>query len=86
MLQNRNDAEYHRGIQISRIPVGGGIMGLLFVVGTGIIFLVGVPPLRFIALAAIPFGLIIAVAIYVWHKRRPVELSGLDDETRFKLS
>jgi hypothetical protein len=70
---------------MSHIPVAGGIMGLVFAAGVTAIFLIGVPLLRWVLVASVPLGLIIAAVLYFWHKRKPVELSGLDDETRIKL-
>lgn len=56
MAENR-----HPGINMHKLPVGGGFVGILFAIGSAVIFIVGFPTLwYFVALA---FGLGIAVAV-----------------------
>ena len=78
--------ERHPGISMHHIAVGGGIMGAVFTVGTCLIFFVGVVQVRWFLLFSLPLGLCIAALLYVWHKRKPVEVTGADDKTRMKLS
>ncbi len=77
--------ELHQGPLINRIAVGGGIMGAVFAVGTCLMFFFGVWQVRWFLLLSLPLGLCIAALLYVYHKRRPVELTGVDEETRLKL-
>jgi hypothetical protein len=56
---------------MSKIRVGGGVAGLIFTVGTALIFLVGVPPLRWFAVLALVVGLAVGVGLLLWHKRHP---------------
>jgi hypothetical protein len=44
-----------------KLPVGGGFIGLLFAVGTAVIFVVGFPTLWYFV--ALSFGLGVAVAL-----------------------
>jgi len=60
-----------------RIAVGGGIMGALFAVGSSLIFLFGLPASRWFLLASFFVGVGVAVLLYFWHKRHPVELTDL---------
>lgn len=71
------DSERHPGISIHRIAVGGGIMGALFAIGSALIFVVGVPLGPWFLLGSILVGIVVAVALYVWHKRNPVEIADL---------
>jgi hypothetical protein len=60
----------HPGINMHKLPVGGGFIGLLFAVGTAVIFVVGFPTLWYFV--ALSFGLGVAVALilkYV-HQRQ----------------
>jgi hypothetical protein len=67
------DPEKHPGITMHRIAVGGGIMGAVFAIGCSVIFLLGLPASRWFLLASVFVGIGVAVLLYVWHKRHPVE-------------
>ena len=59
--------------QISRISIQGGIgAGLLIAVIIGSM-LAELPMLRGPALAALAGGVILAAALFAWHRRRPLE-------------
>lgn len=60
-------------------------MGAVFAVGVCLIFFLGVVEVRWFLLLSLPLGLCIAGFLYVFHKRRPVELTGADAATRLKL-
>jgi len=77
--------ERHPGISIHRIAVGGGIMGAVFGVGVCVIFLVGVVEVRWFLLMSLALGVAIAALLHFVHGRKPVEVTGADDETRLKL-
>lgn len=53
----------HAGIRIDRIPAEGG-GGLIFAVGSALIFLVAFPALRPIAAAALLGGLMLAPVLH----------------------
>ncbi len=57
-------------IQIAKIPVKGG-MGLLFTVGTIVIFCAALPEARWFLALAIPTGMVVGLALYKWHNRHP---------------
>jgi hypothetical protein len=48
-------------INVSKIVVGGGIAGALFVGGGMLIFLVGIPLIRYMFPAAIVMGCLVAI-------------------------
>jgi hypothetical protein len=67
----------HPGISIHHIPVEGAV-GLLFVLGTGFIFGVGVPAVREIFFLTVPLaGLALGILLY-WHKHHSVKIEALD--------
>ena len=58
-------------INVSKIPVGGGIAGAIFAVGSALIFLIGIPALRYFLLAAIVLGCGVALAIHFIRHETP---------------
>jgi hypothetical protein len=54
-------------INVSKIPGGGGVAGALFAVISMVIFLIGIPALRFMFPAAIVLGCAIAVIRHFMH-------------------
>lgn len=57
-------------------------MGAVFTVGIVFMFLVGVPHARLFAMISVPAGVIVGVVLYLWHKRRPVEYTDIDPQSR----
>jgi hypothetical protein len=58
-------------IDMAKIPVGGGIAGLLFAAGTIVIFLLGIPALRWMFAAAILSGCVLALILhFIRHKNK----------------
>src|SRR5215469_7297016 len=55
----------HRGITMHRLPVGGDFPGLLFAVGSALIFLLAIPALWYVLVGAVAVGLFIAGALRV---------------------
>jgi hypothetical protein len=51
-------------INLSKIPVGGGIAGAIFAIGSMLIFLLGIPAIRYIFPAAIVLGCAVALVIH----------------------
>jgi len=74
-------SERHPGISIHRIAVGGGIMGALFTIGSVLIFVIGVPLGPWFLMGSVLLGAAVAVGLYVWHKRNPVEIADLHHPT-----
>jgi hypothetical protein len=58
-------------INMSQIRVDGGIPGLIFAAGTVYIFFAGVPEVRWFLAGAISVGLVISIALRVFHRYRP---------------
>lgn len=69
-------------ISIHRIPVGGGVAGLIFAVGSCLVFLVGIPALRWFLLGSVVVGAVVAGLLWNWHKNRPIEITDLRDIDR----
>ncbi len=69
------------GSQISKIPVAG-VIGAVFTVGIVLMFLAGVPEARLFALISVPLGVIVGVILYLWHKRRPVEVIDIEEQPK----
>jgi len=57
-------------IDISRIRIGGDVAGLIFVVGTVVCLLAGVPVARTFFGLTLAAGTVLAVLIAWWHRRR----------------
>jgi hypothetical protein len=71
-------SEYpHRGITMHRLPVGDNFPGLIFAVGSALIFLFAIPALWYVLAAAVAIGLIIAAVLQVLHQERPDETARL---------
>jgi hypothetical protein len=58
-------------INVSKIPGGGGIAGAMFAVICTIIFLVGIPALRYMFPAAIVLGCGVALIIHFIRHETP---------------
>jgi len=59
----------HRGIDMHRLPVGGDLPGLVFAVGTALIFLIALPALWYVVVGALAVGLVIAAVLQIVHDR-----------------
>jgi hypothetical protein len=64
--QTADDA--HPGINISKIPVGGGVAGLMIAVIIVVIGLIGLPPTRWFLGASLALGAVMAL-IRRWMAR-----------------
>ena len=58
-------------INLSAIPVGGDAGGLMFVLGSMLIVMIGLPGVRWFLVSAIVCSAIAAVAIYRWRGAHP---------------
>jgi len=67
----------HRGITMHRLPVGDNLPGLIFAVGSALIFLFAIPALWYVMVAAVAIGLVIAAVLQVLHQRHPDETARL---------
>jgi hypothetical protein len=68
----------HRGIDMHRLPVGGDFPGLVFAVGSALIFLIALPALWYLVVGALAVGLVIAAVLQMIHDKP-------DDSKRFSL-
>jgi uncharacterized protein (DUF2062 family) len=59
----------HRGIDMHRLPVAGDLPGLVFAVGTAVIFLIAIPALGYALIGAVALGLIIAAVLQLVERR-----------------
>ena len=59
----------HPGINMHKLPVGGGFIGLLFAVGTAVIFILGFPTLWYFVVFSAGLGVITALMIRFVHQR-----------------
>jgi hypothetical protein len=74
-------------INVSKIAVGGGIAGAIFTAGSMMIFLLGIPLLRFVFPAAIVLGCAVALVLhFVRHETpgAPWLLSATGKETEYR--
>ena len=67
----------HRGITMHEMPVGGSFPGLLFAIGSALIFLFAIPALWYVVAAAAVVGLLVAAVLGVVHDNRPDETGRL---------
>ena len=58
-------------INVSKIPVGGGIAGAIFTFGSVLVFLLGIPALRYFLPAAIVLGCGVALIIHLIRPETP---------------
>jgi hypothetical protein len=58
-------------INASKIPGGGGVAGALFAVISMVIFLIGIPALRYFLLGAILLGCAVALVIHFSRHQTP---------------
>jgi hypothetical protein len=64
------DNDRHPGITMHRLPVGGGFAGLLFAVGSAVIFVLGLPSLWYFVAFSAALGVGIAVIFRLLNNRR----------------
>ena len=63
------DKSPHRGITMHQMPVGGNIPGVIFAVGSALIFLLAIPALWYVVVAAFAAGLVIAAILQIVHRK-----------------
>ena len=60
----------HRGITMHHLPVGGDVPGIVFAVGSALIFLFAIPALWYLTLGALVVGLVIAAVLQIAQNRK----------------
>jgi len=63
-------ADRHSGINMHKLSFGGGFMGLLFSVGSTLIFVLGLPTLWYFVAFACVLGVAIAIVLRIVSDRR----------------
>ena len=58
-------------INMSKLAVGGGIAGAIFVIGSMLIFLIGIPAIRYIFPAAVVLGCGVALILHFIRHETP---------------
>lgn len=77
----------HPGINMHKLPVGGGFVGLLFAVGCSAIFILGFPTLWYFVALAFAFGIAIAVVLKIATPRlsdrgKPLSILTVDEKSK----
>jgi hypothetical protein len=67
----------HPGITMHKLPVGGGFAGLLFAVGSAVIFVLGLPSLWYFVAFSAALGVGIAVIFRLVNSRRSERMKPL---------
>ncbi len=60
-------------INMSKLAVGGGIAGAIFAIGTMLIFLIGIPAIRYVFPAAVVLGCGVALILHFRRHKTPGE-------------
>jgi hypothetical protein len=68
-MKNEHPEHPHRGITMHRLRVGGDFPGLVFAVGSVLIFLLAIPALWVVVAGALVVGLVIAAVLQLVHTK-----------------
>lgn len=60
----------HPGINMHKLPVGGGFIGLVFAIGCSLIFVIGFPTLWYFVALAFALGIGVAIVLKLAANRR----------------
>ena len=71
------DNDSHPGITMHKLPVGGGFAGLVFAVGSALIFILGLPSLWYFVAFSAALGVGIAVILRLVNSRRSERMKPL---------
>jgi hypothetical protein len=72
----------HPGISLHKRPVSGGAGGLLFAVGSMLVFLLGIPAMRWFLVGSIVLGVGVAGGLWLFHKHSSSPLTQLPPARR----
>jgi hypothetical protein len=70
MRRIQTGADIHPGINVSKIPVGGGFAGMIIAVSIVVIGLIGLPPMRLFLGASVVLGGLMALILRWTAKAR----------------
>ncbi len=62
--------EIHADINMSQIPARADVGGVIFAISAVVIFLVGLPEVRWFAVLVVPLGLVVAVVLHFTARDR----------------
>ena len=71
------DNDRHPGISMHKLPVGGGFAGLVFALGSAVIFILGLPSLWYFVALSGGLGVGIALILRLVNKGRSERLKPL---------
>lgn len=63
-------ADRHPGITMHKLPVGGGFIGILFAIGSSVIFILGFPTLWYFVVLTFALGVAIAIFLRIASRYR----------------
>ena len=58
----------HPGISMHKLPVSGGAVGLLFAIGSMLVFLLGIPAMRWFLIGSSALGVGVAGGLWLFHR------------------
>jgi hypothetical protein len=81
----------HPGITMHKLSFGGGLMGLVFAVGSALIFLLGFPALWYFVALAGALGVAIAALLRFlhqdgWNRRKPLSILSVSEPAAARKS
>ena len=76
-MAHRNSFAYHPGITMHKLPVGGNIMGAVFVIAVVLLILFRVSLALWFLFGAAVLGSITSIFIIRWHRRHKIEIDDL---------
>src|SRR5690349_10754870 len=65
-------ANRHPGINMHKLPIGGGFVGILFAIGSAVIFILGFPTLWYFVAFSAGLGIAIAALMNFFRQSRSV--------------
>ncbi|HXU14115.1 MAG TPA: hypothetical protein VN708_03220 [Terriglobales bacterium] len=67
----------HRGLTMHEMPVGANVPGLVFAVGTALVFLFAIPALWYVIAASVVVGLLVSALLQLFYRNHPDEAERL---------
>ena len=67
----------HRGLTMHEMPVGANVPGLVFAMGSALIFLFAIPALWYVIAASVVIGLFVSAVLQVFYRNHPGETERL---------
>jgi len=67
----------HRGVTMHEMPVGANVPGIVFAIGSVLIFLLAIPALWYVIVAAAIVGLLISAFLQFFYRNGPDETERL---------